>query len=58
MPSARGLSPPRIKPLSVMSPALAGWFFTTNTTGEDPIKMLANLVSHEGFVPGLQMTAL
>ena len=35
MPSSRGLFPnPRIKPTSLMSPALAGGFFVTSTTWE------------------------
>ena len=34
MPSSRGSSRPRIKPVSLMSPALAGGFFTTSTTWE------------------------
>ena len=35
MPSFRGSSWPRIEPASLMSPALAGRFFTTSTTWED-----------------------
>ena len=31
---AKGCYQPRIKPASFMSPALAGWFFTTSTTWE------------------------
>ena len=34
MPSSRGFSPPRIKPSSFTSPALAGRFFTISTTWE------------------------
>ena len=34
MPSSRGSSQPRIEPVSPMSPALAGGFFTTSTTYE------------------------
>ena len=34
MPSSRGFSHPRIKPVSLMSPALAGWFFTTSAMWE------------------------
>ena len=37
-PSSRGSSNPGIKPLSLMSPALAGGFFTTSTTWEAPEK--------------------
>ena len=33
-PSPRDLPHPRIKPMSLMSPALAGKFFTTSTTWE------------------------
>ena len=35
-PSSRGSSKPGIKPESLMSPALAGRFFTTSTTWEAP----------------------
>ena len=35
-PSIGELSDPRIKPMSLMSPALAGGFFTTSTTSEAP----------------------
>ena len=38
MPSSRGFSDPGIKPGSPTSPALAGGFFTTNTTWEAPRK--------------------
>ena len=34
MPSSRGSSDPGIKPASLMSPALAGGFFSTITTWE------------------------
>ena len=34
MPSHRGSSQPRIEPMSLMSPALAGGFFTTSATWE------------------------
>ena len=37
MPFSRGSSDPGIKPMSLMSPALAGGFFTTSTTWEAPI---------------------
>ena len=36
MPSSRGSSDPGIKPVPLKSPALAGGFFTTSTTGEGP----------------------
>ena len=38
IPSSRGSSQPRVEPVSLMSPALAGRFFTTSTTWEGPIK--------------------
>ena len=34
MPSLRGSSQPRIEPMSLMPPALAGGFFTTSATWE------------------------
>ena len=34
MPSSRGSSWPGVKPASLKSPALAGWFFTTGVTRE------------------------
>ena len=34
MPSSRGSSQPGIKSMSLMSPALAGVFFTSSTTWE------------------------
>ena len=34
MPSSRGSSNPGIKPSYLLSPALAGWFFTTSATWE------------------------
>ena len=36
--SSGDLPDPGIKPMSLMSPALAGRFFTTNTTWEAPLK--------------------
>ena len=36
MPSSGDHSDPEIKPASLMSPALAGGFFTTNTTWQVP----------------------
>ena len=39
MPSCRGPCWPRIKPASLMSPALAGGFFTTSTTWEAPVSL-------------------
>ena len=33
-PPPRDLSNPGIEPMSLTSPALVGWFFTTNTTWE------------------------
>ena len=35
-PPPGGLPSPGIKPMSPMSPALAGWFFTTSATWETP----------------------
>jgi len=40
LPSSRGSSPPRIKPMSFMSPALGGGFFTTSTAWESSLGML------------------
>ena len=37
MPSPRGSSEPGIEPMSLMSPALAGGFFTTSATAESSI---------------------
>ena len=34
MPSSRGSHRPRVKPTSLMPPALAGMFFTTSSTWE------------------------
>ena len=39
-PSPVDLSAPGIKPASLMSPALAGWFFTTSATWEVPTQAL------------------
>ena len=36
MPPPGDLPNPGIEPMSLISPALAGGFFTTNTTWEDP----------------------
>ena len=36
VPSSRDLPDPGIEPVSLMSPALAGKFFTTSTTWEAP----------------------
>ena len=35
--SSRGAPDPGIEPMSLVSPALAGGFFITNATWEDPI---------------------
>ena len=32
MPSSRDIPNPRIEPATLMSPALAGWFFATSAT--------------------------
>ena len=40
MPSFKGSSWPRIEPTSLMSPTLAGGFFTTSTTWEVPTNLL------------------
>jgi len=37
------LPDPGIKPISLMSPALAGGFFTTSTTWETPFYMVTSL---------------
>ena len=42
MPSSRGSSQPRIEPKSIISPALAGRFFTSSTTWE----ALGNTLPH------------
>ena len=39
-PSPRGLPDSGIKPASLTSPALAGWFFTTSVTWEAPVTTL------------------
>ena len=47
MPSSRGSSQPRIEPTSLMSPALAGGFFSTGATWEAPVEsMLLSCFSH------------
>ena len=43
MSSSRASSRPKIEPASLMSPALAGGFFTTSTTGEAPLQLLRTL---------------
>ena len=49
MPSSKGSSPPRIKPMSFMSPALAGGFFTTSTTWASLLRMLeCGIVDKQG----------
>ena len=40
VPSSRGFPDPGIKPTSLVSPALAGGFFTTSTTWEAPYCLL------------------
>ena len=40
MPSSRGFSRPRIKPMFLVSPALANGFVTTSTTWEAPLSFL------------------
>ena len=47
MPFSRGSSPPRIKPTSLTSPALARWFFTTRATWEDQHFLQIKSSSHE-----------
>ena len=47
MPSSRGSSQPRIEPTSLMSPALAGGFFSIGATWEAPVdSMLLSCFSH------------
>ena len=43
VPSSRGFPDPGIKPMSLVSPALAGRFFTTSTTWEAPDCLLSAL---------------
>ena len=43
--SPRGLPTPGIKPTSLMSPKLAGRFFTTNATGEASVVVIFQLLS-------------
>ena len=45
MPSSRGSFRPRIKPTSLMSPALAGGVLTTSTTKSSQVEFLKILVS-------------
>jgi len=45
------LPKPGIKPTSLMSPALAGWFFTTGTTWEAPLKCYNELTSSSNWCP-------
>ena len=52
MPSSRDLSDPRVKPVSLMSPALAGGFFTTRFTGV-ALKQYAFLKMKENIKVGL-----
>ena len=47
MPFSRGSFPPRIKPTSLTSPALARWFFTTRATWEDQHFLQIKSSSHE-----------
>ena len=54
-PSPGDLPNPGIKPLSLLSPALAGRFFTTSTTWEAPQglgKASACHAGHPGSIPG------
>ena len=51
MPSSKGSSPPRIKPTSLMSPALAGRLFTTSAPGKPPVcQSRLILVSYQGVL--------
>ena len=50
MPSSRGSSRPRIKPTSLMSPVLAGEFFTTSATWEARQRwLIAKFLLRKGF---------
>ena len=44
MPSSRDLHHPGIKPAFLMSPVLAGGFFTTSATWEAPILSMYSLI--------------
>ena len=61
MPSSRGSSQPTVEPMSLPSPALAGGFFTTNTTWEalmqKPLETLA-LVFHPPPPPSASSSTL
>ena len=55
MPSSGDLPNPGIKPASLMSPALAGGFFTTSATWEVPKDVgPPNLEKRGGSLPGIQ----
>ena len=43
MPSSRGLPAPGVEPTSLMSPALAGGFFTPKATWEAPLAAAPHL---------------
>ena len=43
MPPPGELPNPGIEPASLMSPALAGWFFTTSTTPRKPLTILEDV---------------
>ena len=49
IPFSRGSSQPEIKPTSLMSPALAGGFFTTEPPGKPLHSPLGNLKPSHGF---------
>ena len=61
IPSYRESSSPGIESASLMSPALAGWFFTTSTTWEAHIYLHINLIHLEikkSLVNGLNFSVM
>ena len=61
IPSYRESSNPGIESASLMSPALAGWFFTTSTTWEAHIYLHINLIHLEikkSLVNGLNFSVM
>ena len=58
MPSTRDLPNPGIEPVSLMSLALAGWFFTTSATREVQNYQDTGLINGEGNGSLLQYSCL
>ena len=48
-PPPGNLPDPGIKPISLMSPALAGGFFATSATWEDPVILMGHTIPLENF---------